>query len=151
MTRIQLKRGLKTALPTSAMLAGEPLFSTDRGTLHIATGAASKLPIVPAIEDLTAAVAVDGAADFLLIHDASEASGQKEKKITVDAFKAALNLTAGDSDEKVAVVAGGTAGYLWGTDGTDGILRLNSSMSWTKDPGNGFVTLAVGDIDGGTF
>lgn len=149
--RIQLKRGLKAALPTSAMLSGEPLITTDRGTLHIATGTTTKLPVVPAIEDLTAAVAVDGAADFLLIHDASEASGQKEKKITVDAFKAALNLASTDSDEKLAVVAGGTAGYLWGTDGTNGILRLNSSMSWTKDPGNGFVTLAVGDIDGGTF
>lgn len=149
--RIQLKRGLKAALPTSAMLSGEPLITTDRGTLHIATGTTTKLPVVPAIEDLTAAVAVDGAADFLLIHDASEASGQKEKKITVDAFKAALNLTAGDSDEKVAVVAGGTAGYLWGTDGTDGILRMNNSMAWTKDVGNGFVTLAVDTVDGGTF
>ena len=55
------------------------------------------------------------------------------------------------TDEKVAVVAGGTAGYLWGTDGTDGLIRMNTSMSWTKDAGNGFVTLAVNIVDGGTF
>lgn len=149
--RIQLKRGLKAALPTSAMLAGEPLITTDRGTLHIATDATTKLPVVPAIEDLATLAAVSGDDDLLIVHDASEVSGQKEKKITVSAFKAALNLASTDSDEKLAVVAGGTAGYLWGTDGTDGILRLSNSLTWTKDVGNGFVTLAAGDIDGGTF
>ena len=48
-------------------------------------------------------------------------------------------------------MSGGTSGFVWGTDGTDGVIRLNSSLSWTKDAGNAFVTLAVGDIDGGTF
>ena len=51
----------------------------------------------------------------------------------------------------VAVAAGGTAGYIWGTNGTDGVVRMNVSMAWTKDAGNGFVTLAVGDVDCGTF
>lgn len=151
MPRLQLKRGLKANLPTSGMLAGEPLVTTDRGTLHVATGAATKLPVVPAIDDLTAMPAVDGAADMILMHDASEASGQKEKKITFDAFKTALNIPAGSSDEMVAVISGGTAGYIWGTDGTNGVIRLNNSLSWTKDAGNAFVTLAVGDVDLGTF
>ncbi len=150
MARIQLKRGLKAALPTSGMLAGEPLVTTDRGTLHVATDATTKLPIVPAIDDLTTLASINGAADLLLVHDA-DGTGQKEKKITFDAFKAALNIPAASTDEKVAVVAGGTAGFIWGTDGTNGVIRLNSSMSWTKDAGNGFVTLAVGDIDCGTF
>jgi hypothetical protein len=75
----------------------------------------------------------------------------KEKKITFDAFKTALNIPAASTDELVAVVSGGTAGYIWGTDGTDGVLRMNTSMSWTKDAGNGFVTLAVGTVDCGTF
>ena len=57
----------------------------------------------------------------------------------------------GMPDEKVAVVSGGTSGYIWGTDGTDGVMRMNSSMSWTKDAGNGYVTLAVGTVDCGTF
>lgn len=151
MPRIQLKRGLKTNLPSTGMLAGEPMVTTDRGTLHVATDATTKLPVVPAIDDLSTLASISGADDLLIIHDASEASGQKEKKITFDAFKTALNIPAGSSDEMVAVVSGGTAGYLWGTDGTDGVIRMNTSMSWTKDAGNGFVTLAVNIVDGGTF
>ena len=150
MTRIQLKRGLKAALPTSGMLAGEPLVTTDRGTLHVATDASTKLAVVPAIDDLITLASINGAADLLLIHDA-DGTGQKEKKITFDAFKTALNIPEASTDEKVAVVAGGTSGFLWGTDGTDGVIRMNSSLSWTKDPSNAFVTLAVGNIDGGTF
>ena len=150
MVRIQLKRGPKAALPTSGMLAGEPLVTTDRGTLHIATDATTKLAVVPAIDDLTTLASINGVADLLLIHDA-DGTGQKEKKITFNAFKAALNIPEASTDEKVAVVAGGTGGFLWGTDGTDGVIRMNSSLSWTKDPSNAFVTLAVGNIDGGTF
>ena len=151
MPRIQLKRGLKTNLPTTGMLAGEPMVTTDRGTLHVATDATTKLPVVPAIDDLSTLASISGADDLLIIHDASEASGQKEKKITFDAFKTALNIPSGSTDEKVAVVAGGTAGYIWGTDGTNGVIRMNTSMSWTKDAGNAFVTLAVNIVDGGTF
>ncbi len=150
-TRLQLKRGIKANLPTSGMLAGEPMVTTDRGTLHVATDATTKLPVVPAIDDLVTLAAVDGATDLLIIHDASEAAGQKEKKLTFNAFKTALNIPEGTVDEKVAVVAGGTSGYLWGTDGTDGVLRMNASMAMTKDASNGFVTLAVELVDGGTF
>ena len=150
MARIQLKRGLKANLPTSGMLAGEVMVTTDRGTAHVATDATTKLPVVPAIDDLTTLASVNGAADLILIHDA-DGVGQKEKKITFDAFKTALNIPAASTDEKVSVVSGGTSGYVWGTDGTNGVIRMNSSMSWTKDAGNAFVTLAVGDVDCGTF
>ena len=150
MARIQLRRGLKANLPTSGMLAGEAHVTTDRGTLHVATDATTKIPVVPAIDDLTTLSSVDGTADLLIIHDAS-ATGQKEKKITFDSFKTALNIPIASTDEKVAVVSGGTSGYVWGTDGTDGVLRMNSSMSWSKDAANGFVTLAVGTVDGGIF
>ena len=150
MARIQLKRGLKANLPTSGMLAGEIMVTTDRGTAHVATDATTKLAVVPAIDDLTTLASVNGAADLILIHDA-DGVGQKEKKITFDAFKTALNIPAASTDEKVSVVSGGTSGYIWGTDGTNGVLRLNASMQWTKDAGNAFVTLAVGDVDCGTF
>ena len=150
MARIQLRRGLKANLPTSGMLAGEAHVTTDRGTLHVATDATTKIPVVPAIDDLTTLASVDGTADLLIIHDAS-ATGQREKKITFDSFKTALNIPIASTDEKVAVVSGGTSGYIWGTDGTDGVLRMNSSMSWSKDAANGFVTLAVGTVDGGVF
>ena len=150
MARIQLKRGLKANLPTSGMLAGEVMVTTDRGTAHVATDATTKLAVVPAIDDLTTLASVNGAADLILIHDA-DGVGQKEKKITFDAFKTALNIPASSTDEKVSVVSGGTSGYIWGTDGTNGVIRLNASMQWTKDAGNAFVTLAVGDVDCGTF
>ena len=150
MARIQLRRGLKANLPTSGMLAGEAHVTTDRGTLHVATDATTKIPVVPAIDDLTTLASVDGTADLLIIHDAS-ATGQKEKKITFDSFKTALNIPIASTDEKVAVVSGGTSGYVWGTDGTEGVLRMNSSMSWSKAAANGFVTLAVGTVDGGVF
>ena len=150
MSRIQLKRGLKANLPTSGMLPGEVMVTTDRGTAHVAIDATTKLPIVPAIDDLTTLASVNGGADLILIHDA-DGVGQKEKKITFDAFKTALNIPADSTDEKVSVVSGGTSGYIWGTDGTNGVIRLNASMQWTKDAGNAFVTLAVGDVDCGTF
>lgn len=150
MARIQLKRGLKANLPTSGMLAGEVMVTTDRGTAHVATDATTSLPVVPAIDDLQTLASVNGAADLLLIHDA-DGVDQKEKKITVDAFRTALNIPPASTDEMVAVVAGGTSGYLWGTDGTDGVVRMNSSLQWSKDAGNAFVTLAVGDVDCGTF
>ena len=150
MPRIQIKRGLKANLPSTGMLAGELHATTDRGTLHVATDPATKLPIVPAIDDLSTLASVNGAADLILIHDA-DGTGQKEKKITFNAFKAALNIPTASTDEKVAVVSGGTSGYIWGTDGTNGVVRMNSSMSWTKDAGNAFVTLAVGDVDCGNF
>jgi hypothetical protein len=151
MARLQLKRGLKANLPNTGMLAGEPHITTDRGTLHVATSPTARVAVVPAIDDLVTLGAVSGDEDLIIIHDASESAGQKEKRMTFAAFKAALNIPTGSSDEKVAVVSGGTAGYIWGTDGTNGVIRLNSSLSWTKDPGNGFVTIAVETVDGGTF
>lgn len=148
--RIQLKRGLKANLPTSAMLAGEPMITTDRGTLHVATDATTKLPVVPAIDDLTTLAAIDMAADLFIVHDA-DGTGQKEKKITGAALKTAMNIPEASTDEKVSVVSGGTAGYLYGTNGTDGILRVSTALSLTKDSGNGFMTLDVAVVDGGTF
>jgi len=151
MARIQLKRGLKENLPNSNMLEGEPNVTTDRGTLHVATDATTSIPVVPAIEDLVTLPSISGASDLLIIHDADESSGQKEKKMTINAFRAALNIPEESSDEKVAVVSGGTSGYLWGTDGTDGVLRMGASMEMVKDSGDGYVTLNVAVVDGGTF
>ena len=148
---LKLKRGNYASLPTAGMNASEPMVTLDRGTLHLATGAATKLPVVPAIDALVTLAAIDGANDLVMLHDTSETTGQKEKKITFDAFKTALNIPTGVSDGKIAVISGATTGYLWGTTGTDGAVRMGSSMSWVKDAGNGFVTLDVGVVDGGTF
>jgi hypothetical protein len=148
--RIKIKNGNHANLPTSGMLAGEPLVTLDRGNLYVASDATTKVIITPQIDGLVAMSAIDGTADLLIIHDAS-ATDQKEKKVTFNAFKTALNIPAASTDELVAVVSGGTSGFIWGTDGTNGILRMGSSMSWTKDSGNAFVTVDVGIVDGGTF
>lgn len=150
MPRVQIKRGLKANLPSSGMLAGEEHFTTDRGALYVATGTTTAMPVVPPIEDLSTLAVINGAADYLLMHDA-DGTGVKEKKILFNDFKTALAIPVGSSDELVAVVDGGTPGFIWGTDGTDGIFRMNTSMAWTKDAGNAFVTLAVGNVDCGTF
>ena len=86
MARIQIKRGLKANLPTTGMLAGEQHFTTDRATLHVAIDPTTSKGIVPAVDDLGSIGAVDGAADLLMIHDAS-ATGVKEKKISIADFK----------------------------------------------------------------
>jgi len=39
---IQIRRGADSSVPTSSMVAGEPLFSTDNGKLYIATAATTK-------------------------------------------------------------------------------------------------------------
>lgn len=54
-------------------------------------------------------------------------------------------------DEKVAITANGTPGYLWGTTGTDGVIRTNNSITLQKDINNSFIQLAVADVDFGTF
>lgn len=150
MARIQLRRGVHANLPTSGMLEGEPLVTTDRRNLHVAIDATTRAAVTPAVDALATMGGVDLAADLLIIHDA-DSTGQKEKKITVQNFRTALNIPEGTTDEKVAVVAGGTAGYLYGTDGTDGVLRAGSGIQITKDASNGFITVSVGTIDGGTF
>ncbi|MBS4000737.1 MAG: hypothetical protein KGZ71_09685 [Desulfobulbaceae bacterium] len=148
--RIQLKAGVKANLPNSGMLAGEAHVTTDRGTLHVAVDPTTKIVIVPAIEDLVTLASLNLDTDFVIIHDA-DGTGQKEKKMTLSALKAAFNIPEESADEKVAVVSGGTAGYLYGTDGSDGVVRMGSSLKWTKDAGNGFVTIEADVINGGTF
>lgn len=151
MARLQTRRGLAANLPNTGMLPGELMVTTDQGTVFVALDATTRIPVVPAVDALTALASIDGAADLIMIFDADEGAGQKAKKVTFAQFKAALAIPAGSTDEKVAAVSGGAPGFIWGTDGTDGIVRMSSSMKWTLDAGNAFVTLAVDVVDGGTF
>jgi hypothetical protein len=148
--RIQQRRGTRANLPTSGLLEGELLLTTDRRNIHAAADATTTYTPTPAVDLLTTMGGVDASADLLLIHDA-DATGQRERKITVQALRAALNIPEGSSDEKVAVVSGGAAGYLWGTDGTDGVIRMGAGLAWTKAAGNNYVTIEVDVIDCGTF
>ena len=54
-------------------------------------------------------------------------------------------------DEKVAIAENGTPGYLWGNNGSDGVIRTDTSLVVQKDINNSFMQLAVGDVDFGTF
>lgn len=150
MAYVQHKRGLKANLPSSNLKAGELHFTTDQHTIHIPTDATTMEVVVPDIAGLTTIPSIDVTSDLLLISDTSD-SGKKAKKVTVQALKDSLNIPAASTDEKVAVVSGGTSGYLYGTDGTDGILRVNTSLTMTKDVSNGFITLAFNGADLGTF
>jgi hypothetical protein len=134
------------------MLAGEQFFTTDRGSLHVATGTTTKKTVVPAIDDLEVLASV-AEGDLVLMHDISEltADTQMEKKITFANFKSALNIPAASTDEKVAIVSGATAGYLWGTDGTDGVLRGSASVTFVRAGTDAFGTVAVDVVDCGTF
>ena len=151
MPRVQQRRGLKVNLPTSNMVAGELFLTTDFDQLYYAKDATTKKPVVPDVEALDTLAAVTGTEDLIMLIDASEASAAKAKKMTFNNFKTALNIPAASTDEKVAIVSGGTAGYLYGTDGTDGVVRVNASMSMTKDASNNFMTFGVEIIDCGTF
>ena len=140
--RIQLRRGTDDNLPTTGLLPGEALWSSDRGTLTIASDATTTIPVTVALDKLNTLATIVGTDDFIMVHDAS-ATGKKEKKITFNAFKTALNIPESSTDELVAVTEGGTAGYIWGTTGDDGVFRMGTGLDWTKDPGNGFVTIGL--------
>ena len=149
--RFRVRRGNKSTMPVSNLLAGELMVAKDQGEMFMATDTVSKVPIVPALSDLNTLPAFDPANDLMLIWDASESAGLKAKKATLASFKTSLNIPAASTDEKVAIVAGGTSGYIYGTDGTNGVVRTGPSLKMTKDSSNGFVTLAVDIIDCGDW
>ena len=149
--RIRVRRGNKSSVPTSGMLPGDLLVAKDQGEMFMATDSVSKVAIVPPVSDLNTLPAFDPANDLMLVWDASETSTIKAKKTTLAALKTSFNIPAASTDEKVAVVAGGTSGYIYGTDGTNGVVRTGPSIKMTKDSSNGFVTLAVDIIDCGDW
>jgi len=142
--KLRLRRGVFGSLPTTGLEIGEPLWTTDRNTLHVADTATTHKPATPAMDSLVALTTVDGANDLLLIHDASQATGQKEKKITFANLKTALNIPDASTDQLVAVADGGTAGYLFNTNGSDGVLRAGASLSYINTT-NAYVTFDVAD------
>lgn len=141
--QLNFKKGLKAVLPSSGLVVGEPLYSTDTKELNIADSTTTSVPVGI---DIAAhgAIGVVASDDLVLMHDVSVAAGSpKNKKITFDDFKTALNIPTSSSDEKVSTTSGATAGYL-GTDGTDGILRVDSAgLKIVAGGSNAFVTLGL--------
>ena len=50
---------------------------------------------------------------------------------------------------KVAVTPGGQPGYLWGTNGDNGVLRVGPGLSWGKAADGTHATLGINAVDGG--
>lgn len=86
-----LRRGLRANLPTSGLIPGELLLTTDRHTLHAALGESEAVPVVIAIDELATLVGsgVVSTQDYVLIHDA-DGIGVREKKILVSELLTAL-------------------------------------------------------------
>jgi len=148
---IKLRQGTKSQLGSliTGMVAGEPLYVTDTLETYVATGATTKRTIAMDLADFDAISAIHGD-DLLYMYDVSE-SGIKARKVTFTNFKAALNIPLGSTDELVAVASGQTAGYL-GTNGADGVLRVNAAGLAMSTSGGAttmalsFANQAQGDI-----
>ena len=142
MLTIQLRRGLKAALPNTGMTIGEPLYCTDTQEMYVATGATTKATAVTDLQNLATLASVDVVGvDLVYMYDVS-ATGVKAKAITFENFKTALNIPTGSSDELVATKSGQAAGYLFqNSSGNDGVLRAGNGLGFTDS--NSFVTLAL--------
>jgi len=140
-TTIRLRRGTFTNLPNSGLAAGEPLWTSDRGTLHVAEDATTHIPVVPAIDELNNLPSPEGT-DLLIVHDGSETSGQKEKRITFSNFKNALNIPDSSTDEKVATSDGQEADFL-----SEVLVDDGSSIDITESSGVMTVSVPTGGID----
>ena len=150
---IKLRQGTKAQLGTlvTGMTAGEPLYVTDTLEVYVATGTTTKKTIAIDLADFDAisSIATD---DLLYMYDVSElATTPKARKVTFGDFKTALNIPAGSTDELVAAASGQTAGYL-GTNGADGVLRVNAAGLAMSNAANvttmalSFASQAQGDI-----
>lgn len=141
--RLKIRQGVKSALPTTGLTVGEPLYCTNTQELYIATAETTSAPAAIDIASYGAIgeVATD---DLLVMYDTSSAATAVHlKKITFADFKTALNIPEASTDEKVACATGATAGYL-GTNGTDGVLRCDAAgLKMVAGGSNAYVTLGL--------
>ncbi|MDR2093040.1 MAG: hypothetical protein LBP58_06975 [Azoarcus sp.] len=148
--KIRLHRGVKANIPQTGHVEGEPVVTTNTHEFYIGKADGTLATLTPDPAKLATLAVIDGEADLVPIFDASE-GGQKQKTVTFDDFKAALNIPVGSTDEHVAPYEGGEAGTLGGSDGTNGVLRTDSSLSLSIDADSGALRLSVVAVDGGTF
>jgi hypothetical protein len=95
-----LKRGLNANLPDHNLHPGVEYFTIDRGNLYVGVNENTLVPVVPAMDRLATLSSVSGANDLVIVQDASETSGLKVKKMTVNAFAAELNISGGGGGPK---------------------------------------------------
>ena len=131
---IQIRRGADSSVPTSSMVAGEPLFSTDNGKLYIATAATTKSWIGAPVLDQ----------DNMSSNSATSIATQQSIKAYVDAEVASKDAFSELTDTTISSVATGHM-LLWdGSDSWD-----NKAMSGDATiNSSGALTIAADAIQG---
>ena len=127
MPRLQVRRGLFADLPTTDLLQGEVLYSYDRGTLHIAQSPTVATNITPAVEALPEMADPAEPTDLLMITDAS-ATGQKERKMSISAFKQLSTPWSALTGTPTTVLGYGITDAV-----TTGDARLTDAREWTAE------------------
>ncbi|USN14418.1 hypothetical protein DONNERLITTCHEN_00170 [Janthinobacterium phage vB_JliS-Donnerlittchen] len=128
-----LRRGLRANLPTSGLIPGELLLTTDRHTLHAALGESEAVPVVIAIDELATLVGsgVVSTQDYVLIHDA-DGIGVREKKILVSELLTALGaVSSGQLGQPNGVATLGSDGKVPTSQLPDAVLgALKYQGTW---------------------
>ena len=131
---IQIRRGSDSSAPSSSMLAGEPLFSTDNGKFYIATAATTKSWIGAPILDQ----------DNMSGDSATSLATQQSIKAYVDASVAAKDALSELADTTISSEQSGQmilwdGSNSWDNKSMSGDATLNSS---------GVLTIATDAIHG---
>ena len=131
---IQIRRGADGSVPTTNMVAGEPLFSTDNAKLYIATDATTKSWIGATILDQ----------DNMSGNSATSIATQQSIKAYVDAQVAAKDALSELTDTTISSVA---TGHLLIYDGSDSWDNKAMSGDATINS-SGALTIAADAIQG---
>ena len=116
---IQIRRGADSSVPTSSMVAGEPLFSTDNGKFYIATAATTKSWIGAPVLDQ----------DNMSSNSATSIATQQSIKAYVDAQVATKDALSELADTTISSLS---SGHMLLYDGSD---------SWDNKPMSGDATI----------
>jgi hypothetical protein len=131
---IQIRRGADSSAPTSGMVAGEPLFSTDNGKLYIATAATTKSWIAAPILD----------EDAMGSNSATSLATQQSIKQYVTDRIAEKDTLAELSDTAIASLA---TGHMLIYDGSDSFDNKPMSGDATINS-SGVLTIAANAVEG---
>ena len=140
---IQIRRGSDGSAPSSSMLAGEPLFSTDNGKFYIATAATTKSWIGSPILDQ----------DNMSSDSATSLATQQSIKAYVDASVAAKDALSELADTTISSEQSGQmilwdGSNSWDNKSMSGDATLNSSGVLTIAPDAIHGTMINDDVAG---
>ena len=131
---IQIRRGADSSVPTSSMVAGEPLFSTDNGKFYIATAATTKSWIGAPVLDQ----------DNMSSNSATSIATQQSIKAYVDAQVATKDALSELADTTISSLS---SGHMLLYDGSDSWDNVAMSGDATINS-SGALTIAADAIQG---